>query len=90
MAAEEAAVAGMAAEEAAAGMAAAEGAAAEGAAAEGTAGAAEADGTSRDIPCARSAGKGTTSHSEIAFSYLLPYTVGDCWGDTSPPLRFGP
>lgn len=80
MAAEEATVAGMAAEEAAGvaeGLVAAEGAA-------------EADGTSRDIPCARSAGKGTTSHSEIAFSYLLPYTVGDCWGDTSPPLRFGP
>ena len=51
---------------------------------------AEADDTSRDISGDRSAGKGTTSHSEIAFSYLLPYTVGDCWGDTNPPLRFGP
>ena len=51
---------------------------------------AEADGTSRDISGDRSAGKGTTSHSEIAFSYLLPYMVGDCWGDTNPPLRFGP
>ncbi len=74
--------AGMAAEDAVGVAEVAEGlAAAEGA---------EADGTSRDISGDRSAGKGTTSHSEIAFSYLLPYTVGDCWGDTNPPLRFGP
>jgi hypothetical protein len=51
---------------------------------------AEADGTSRDISGDRSAGKGTTSHSDTAFSYPLPYTVGDCLGDTNPSLRFGP
>ena len=74
------AAAGMAAEDAV--VAAVEGlAAAEGA---GT------DGTSRNIPRDHSAGNGTTSHSEIVFSYLLPYIIGDCWGDTNPPLRFGP
>lgn len=72
----------------AAGMAAQE--AVEGAEGLAVAEGAEAGGTSRDVSLNRFAGKGTTSHSEIAFSYLLPYTVEGCWGDTNPPLRFGP